>query len=154
MSQICALHLCNRCGSWGGPLAAAVYLPLINRTQSLPPLAAEDAWMDALQLQWEAEEAVPAADTGSTRAAGVDAASTVEDLAAAGALLAARQAVQAAFDRCILIAQVVFRAYGLMSIQFCCQAIGYTYSIASRFSHLAELCSCHAGLKLPTAAAS
>ena len=48
------MHLCDRCGSWGGPLVAAVYLPVINGTQPLPPLAAEDAWMDVLQAQWEA----------------------------------------------------------------------------------------------------
>ena len=114
-AAIRALHLCDRCGSWGGPLAAAAYLPVINRTQPLPPLAAEDAWMDALQAQWEAEEAAAAAaDVNGPK--DLDVASTAEDLAAAGALQAARQAVQAAFDRCILIqAHVVFRTYGLIS---------------------------------------
>jgi hypothetical protein len=98
LQQLCILHLgAYRCGSWAGPLAAAVYLPVINRTQPLPPLAAEDAWMDVLQAQWEAEEAAAAADVNGS--GDLDAALTAEDLAAAGALVAARQAVQAAFDR-------------------------------------------------------
>jgi hypothetical protein len=100
LTAVCSLDLgAYRCGSWGGPLVAAVYLPVINRTQPLPPLAAEDAWMDALQLQWDEEEAAAAPDMGRARAASVDAASTAEDLAAAGALLAARQAIQAVFDK-------------------------------------------------------
>lgn len=75
---------------------AAVYLPRISDTPALPPLAAEDAWMDALQAQWDAEAAaVPGdADTDTSPAAAA---------AAATALAAAQQAVQQAFDRSVML---------------------------------------------------
>lgn len=71
-----------------------MYFPIVDRSRPLPPLAADDAWMDALQAQWEAEDA--SAEDLPLAASGPEAA---EAAAAAEALASARQAVQAAFNR-------------------------------------------------------
>lgn len=59
-------HVC-RCASWGGPLAAAVYLPLIT-VAPLPPLSEEDAWMDQLQARlWLLHDVLRSTDTTVNR---------------------------------------------------------------------------------------
>jgi hypothetical protein len=77
-----------------------VYLPVINRTQPLlAPLAADDAWMDTLQAQWEAEGAAAAVGGSASEERPGSDVLTAEGRVAAEALTAARQFVQTAFDR-------------------------------------------------------